>query len=456
MIKKKSDGWHVYSTDGEKHLGGPYESEKKAVERENQAKMFKHMKSSRVNVLSVINSSKIKRLGNRITVSGMVPIVDNVVMNGGLYPADEIANSFSSIADKPAPAGHPVDAEGNYIPAAAPEAMLNHYIGAWCRNVRYADGRVSCDVEINADQAMAMPRGKELIERLDKAANGEEVEPIHVSTGLLLNKEKASGEAGGKKYSWIARNMEFDHVAILLDQQGAATPSDGVGMFVNAQGEKIEVENAVMNIDAVAADKRGKLTRWVNAIAGGMSFSQIVEKLQDAVEDEFGEGLWICEVYADSVVFTDGEHHYRSAYKIDGDKVVLQNPPAKVDRVVTYEDKDEMSDEAQKLAEQAMNAAQKSGEELGKVAKLVADLAGQVAALNESVKAVTAGKEAEVNAKREAIKAHYKLDDLAVNAMGEAAVNAMHSQIKSAAPIGSAGTFAGNQWDGYDFNKLEG
>lgn len=56
-------------------------------------------------------------------------------------------------------------------------------------------------------------------------------DPIHLSTGLLTNKEKKSGESMDRKHSWIARNMQFDHIAILLDEPSAGTPEEGAGMF---------------------------------------------------------------------------------------------------------------------------------------------------------------------------------------------------------------------------------
>ncbi len=34
--------------------------------------------------------------------------------------------------------------------------------------------------------------------------------------------------------------MQFDHIAILLDEPGAGTPEEGVGLFVNADGQEGE------------------------------------------------------------------------------------------------------------------------------------------------------------------------------------------------------------------------
>lgn len=43
MIRKKKDGYHVYS-EGGKHMGGPYGSRKKAQERIRQIEYFKKKK----------------------------------------------------------------------------------------------------------------------------------------------------------------------------------------------------------------------------------------------------------------------------------------------------------------------------------------------------------------------------------------------------------------------------
>jgi hypothetical protein len=54
--------------------------------------------------------------------------------------------------------------------------------------------------------------------------------------------------------------MQFDHIAILLDEPGAGTPEEGVGMFVNADGQEGEVETASL-IDAANSLKDGLLNK---------------------------------------------------------------------------------------------------------------------------------------------------------------------------------------------------
>jgi hypothetical protein len=52
VLKEESDGWHVYSEDGSKHLGGPYDSKAKAVERLRQVEGHKEKSLKLVSALA--------------------------------------------------------------------------------------------------------------------------------------------------------------------------------------------------------------------------------------------------------------------------------------------------------------------------------------------------------------------------------------------------------------------
>ncbi|MEM8213443.1 DUF2213 domain-containing protein, partial [Morganella morganii] len=70
------------------------------------------MKLSGIHVKSLaINSSNISTEtidgDEHIVIRGVVPVVDDVVMNGGLYPASEINKSFQSMEGRQCPYGHP-------------------------------------------------------------------------------------------------------------------------------------------------------------------------------------------------------------------------------------------------------------------------------------------------------------------------------------------------------------
>lgn len=197
-------------------------------------------KQVRVNIRATANMAAVrreKRNGRDVVIVPSATLPDDVVMNEIMYPADEIAKSFTSLANTPAPLGHPL-VNGKYISARDPEGINRGWVGAWNDNVRREGGRVLLDKIIDVEVANRSEGGKAVLNAIDKG------EPVHTSTGLLCELEDANGNV---PYKHIARNMVFDHDAILLGEEGAATPDQGVGMMVNAKGEEIEVINSVLD-----------------------------------------------------------------------------------------------------------------------------------------------------------------------------------------------------------------
>lgn len=199
-----------------------------------------------VNVLSVINSASnisTETINGRdhIIVRGITPVVDDIVMNRKLYPAAEIAKSYKTLERNPMPLGHP-KINDKYISARDVQAVNQYHVGAWLQNVNHAGGKVTGDMYVDRRYAEASDNGKRLLNRLDEMVAGKNTEPVHISTGLTYSGIVANGDSKGKRYDEIATNMEFDHVAVLLDEPGAGTPNDGVGIFVNSDGTEQQIE----------------------------------------------------------------------------------------------------------------------------------------------------------------------------------------------------------------------
>ncbi|MGK3233909.1 DUF2213 domain-containing protein [Klebsiella quasipneumoniae] len=215
------------------------------------------MKRNRVNVLTVVNSASnitTETIDGKphIVVRGITPVVDDIVMNRKLYPAAEIEKAYNTLERNPMPLGHP-KVDGKHVSARDVRAVNEYHVGAWLQNVSHEGGKVTGDMYVNRQYAESSEKGKRLINRLDEMIAGTNSEPIHISTGLLYSGIAANGESKGKKYNEIATNMMFDHVAVLLDEPGAGTPAEGVGIFVNAEGDELEIE--VVNLaDADAPD----------------------------------------------------------------------------------------------------------------------------------------------------------------------------------------------------------
>lgn len=192
-------------------------------------------KTARINIRSVVNRSGIReemRNGRKVVIVPSATLPDGVVMNGIRYPAEEIEKSYKTLNRTPAPLGHP-KLNGQYVSASDPEGINVGYIGAWNENVRREKGRVLLDKIIDVEVANRSEGGRRVLEAINQG------KPIHTSTGLLCQLETLNDDS---EASYVARNMDFDHDAILLDEEGAATPDQGVGMMVN--GKQVEVINS--------------------------------------------------------------------------------------------------------------------------------------------------------------------------------------------------------------------
>ena len=293
-------------------------------------------------IVSAVNSKKITRKGDRVTIRDVVPVVDDIVMNGILYPAKEVKAATLSLNSVPAPSGHPRDEAGNYVSASTGGALLNDYIGVVVTNARHDGKRSLVDLVVNVNQAMAHPDGIELMKRVDSAIAGNVIEPIHVSTGVMLKKMTKTGTSKGKAYNAEASSMTYDHVAILLHEAGAGTPEEGVGLFLNSEGATEPVEKVYLTNEEEAEDKRSiGLMKWVKALFGNssdLSFDNIRDKLQEAIGGWDGD-RYIVEVYDKYFIYRDGDKLYKQDYAISSeDAVQLMSSTIQVERVVDYEE----------------------------------------------------------------------------------------------------------------------
>jgi hypothetical protein len=295
------------------------------------------MAKRRVHILTAVNASAVSKTGGKYTIKGVCGAVNEIVMNGMLYPADQLAKGVATLNGKPAPAGHPKNAAGQFISALNGEALLDAYIGSVCTNARHEGGRTLVDVVVNEAQARAHPDGLKLVERLDAAIAGNNADPIHVSTGLFVEPITANGESLGRKYDRIATNLQYDHLAILLNQQGAGTPEQGVGMFLNADGDEDEIEAVTVNTDPEDQRSKGILAAIKRLVWNGsteLSFDQISSGLYALLPRD----AWLREVYDRYAVWADGDGNYfRQDYSIGSDgSLAFSSEPQAVKREVSY------------------------------------------------------------------------------------------------------------------------
>lgn len=425
------------------------------------------MNQKRVHILSAVNAANVRKDGNTYTIRDVVGAVDDIVMNGRLYPADQLAAGVTSLEGKPAPAGHPKSADGKLISALNGEALASAWIGSYVRNARHEGGRTMVDVVVNEAQAKAHPDGARLVERLDAAIAGTNIDPIHVSTGLMMQPITANGESRGKKYSSIVTNIQYDHLAILLNERGAATPEDGVGMFVNADGEQ-QVESVIVNTEPEDRRTRG-LIGWIKKLIGNadsydLSFDQIRDGLQKLIPAD----AWIFEIYSKSFVWANQKNQlWKQDYNVSSDSSLsLVGEPVEVVRQVKYEPIEKETDPMKDAILAALNAAGISVAGLDDSQLLAAYNSLQAKPLQDAVNAANsklaeieaatnAAKTAELDALAQSLAVNSVLTADDLKALGLDRLKAIKASTAGAAPVqtGNSATKPASEFAGYSLNS---
>lgn len=397
-----------------------------------------------VNVTSKVNSKAIRREQHNGREHWVVPsytLPANVVMNGGLYPASEIDQHYTGLEGTLAPLGHP-QVNGHFVSAFSPEGLNVGYVGAWNKNVKKSGNRVYVEKWIDTEVAKRTDDGKRLLERLEALEKGEDVPPIHTSVAVFLEELEASEDQKAQGAKWVAKIHAMDHDAILLDEVGAATPEQGVGMMVNA-------------------DLATPLKANSGALVGE-TYRERERRLEKAAKDKFAPGekeyAWVAD-FTDSqavIILNNGDPKVYG-YKSEGGKIVFDDTGTEVQRqsswvaVVnklksfftpqeqpapnhkTEGDMPLTTEEKQELiSEIGKGLAANIADAMNPIKEAITGLQANQDKLNE---ALTANSRAEEKAKREAVaKVH---GEIVANALSGDALEAMYKTIGDAAPLGA-------------------
>lgn len=166
------------------------------------------------------------------------------VLNGMLLPASEIDRSVDGWNGRPVTLAHP-KRDGVPTTANTPYAWTTARIG-WLFNARYDDGRLLADAWIEASHGVVA-----------YLRNGGVME---VSTGYFCTVEEREGEYNGELYSAIQSSLIPDHLALLVDQEGACSWQDGCGVpRVNASEDSQTGGNQTMQDEKIVNNEAGQV-----------------------------------------------------------------------------------------------------------------------------------------------------------------------------------------------------
>ncbi|KAF0679403.1 hypothetical protein Y59_27650 [Enterobacter hormaechei] len=398
-----------------------------------------------VNITTKVNSQSIRREthnGREHLVLPSYTLPANVVMNGGLYTAEEIDAHYQGLEGTLAPLGHP-QVNGEFVSAFSPEGLVVGFVGAWNRNVKKSGNRIYLEKWVDVSKAEESPGGRELLERVAAIERGDDVPPIHTSVAAFLDQLEPNEQQRATGAEWVAKIHSMDHDAILLHEVGAATPEQGVGLMVNAD-----------------------LAQPLRANSGalvGESYREREQRLDRAAKAKFAAGAdeyaWIAD-FTDSqaVIIRNGGTAEVFSYKSEGGVITFddtgtavarqeswvavvankfkalftpQEQPApnhktEGDMPLTTEEKQEL------ISEIGKGLAANFAEALNPIKDAITGLQANQDKLAETL---TANSRAEEKTKRDAVAAVH--GDIVANALSGEALDAMFKSLGEAAPLGA-------------------
>ncbi|WP_286936141.1 hypothetical protein [Achromobacter sp. UBA4530] len=390
-----------------------------------------------VNIRTQVNSKSIRREqhnGREHIVIPSYTMPFDVVMNGGLYPKDQIVANYKKLEGTLAPLGHPT-VNGEFVSAFSPEGINLGHIGAWNRNTKLVGNRVYTEKWIDVEVAQTSEGGRRVIERVEQLEKGEG-EPVHTSVAVFVEREPAVNADG---YQWTAKIHDIDHDAILLDEPGAATPEQGVGLMVNADQAKPLHVNA------------GALV--------GESFRERENRIQAAAKARFApvteDYVWVADFTdTQAILVRNGGTSEVYGYTSEGGKIVFDDVGSPVVRqeswVTTVVNSFKRVFNHQARPDNTLEGnmpltAEEKAELTNDISKAIAtNLAAQLKPLTEKVEsletnhktlsdALTANAKAVEADKRKAVAAVH--GDIVANALSGEPLDAMFKALGTAAPI---------------------
>lgn len=414
------------------------------------------MSKKQVNIITSINSaSNISKQTidgkDHFLIKNVVPIIDNIVMNGVFYSESEIESSYQTMNGKLMPYNHPKISD-QYVSANSPQAINNWHIGAWVSNASKSGEKVLLDMKIDIDYASRVNNGYEVINRLEGLMNGTESDPIHISTGLFHYPEESSGNSRGKNYSVIARNIEFDHVAILpRGVDGAGTPSEGVGIFshngLDIEREVVLLESSMQNDESTNKIKKGIVSKIFNfLINSDLSFDDISNQFRIKLKETYpNEYIYIILIYNDRFAYEIDSKVFIQKYHIE-DRTVVQFDGEPVLGVIKTEleeikNNQEVDMTAEEMKNLLVNSLTPLSEAVNKLTEDNKTLSNELALVKS---AITANADKETAAIKQEIKEKMGYSDVVVNSLSPEALSEIYSKLTASKSLNTGRTLADN------------
>lgn len=153
----------------------------------------------------------------------VVPVVAlrEGVLNDELMLAEEFSHGFEAWNGRAVTIGHP-ELDGENVSANTPGMLDAIAVGQLFNTGIKGDIMIS-EMWIDLSKVPLVDGGAQAVKRFESATLTD------VSTAYLRDLEEKPGTFKGEAHNGIQRNIKPDHLAILLDEEGACSIADGCG-----------------------------------------------------------------------------------------------------------------------------------------------------------------------------------------------------------------------------------
>ena len=162
----------------------------------------------------------------------------------------------------------------------------------------------------------------------------KEGEKINVSIGVASEEKEESGEWNGEAYNSITETYYPDHLAILLDSDGACSLNDGCGIRAYEADEEKSI---------ILEMYRGENKREIIVNKEYREFIRLIDSMvPGAYENAY---TWVMEVYDDFYIYEVDPHnedprkYYKQyySYSESEDEVTLMGDPVEVVKNISFD-----------------------------------------------------------------------------------------------------------------------
>ena len=199
------------------------------------------MAHTHISLFTNVSKTQIRETDTHFNIEGVPVTVDDAVMNGIHYSAENNKKGMPSIRDRVVTLSHPTTANGTGADAYAGESLQKFYSGGHIETV-YADaGTWKVNISIDKDILRAQDK-KQNSNFYDSLANKAD---IGVSTGLYSEIEETPGtNASGVEYQAVATNQQYNHLAML---ESSEPPAGGDATFMRFNSDTV-AQNMIVNL----------------------------------------------------------------------------------------------------------------------------------------------------------------------------------------------------------------